>query len=143
MGSKIKVFVDSDVVIASVLSKTGAGYQLLEKKTVDRWISELSEKEMRKVVRRKGFDERVLNVNLEKMKVLSLTEDEVERADMGGLVRDARDVHVVVGAVECGAEFLLTYNLSDFRVGRIKDELGIMCMKPGYFLQFLRGRSNG
>lgn len=34
--------------------------------------------------------------------------------------------------------FLITYNLSDYKIERIKDELGIIIITPGQLLQYLR-----
>lgn len=53
-------------------------------------------------------------------------------------VLDTNDAHIVAGAVEGNASFLLTYNLKDFHKDKIGSELGIVCLSPGDFLQYLR-----
>ena len=52
MNSKPKVFFDSDVVISSLISTTGASYLLLDNKDISKNISNFSLKELNIVIDR-------------------------------------------------------------------------------------------
>lgn len=138
MGKRIKVFVDSDVVIASIISKKGAGYQLIEDERVERWISTLSVKELGKVTKRMGLENKKLEERIKRCKKVELVKGEVGSGDWENYVYDPFDRHVLAGAVRAGVDFLITYNLKGFKKLKIKNRWGIICMEAGYFLQYLR-----
>ena len=55
-------------------------------------------------------------------------------------VLDEHDSHVIAGAIEVNAKFLITYNLKHYNIDKIKADFGIVVLKPGNFLQYLRSK---
>ena len=53
-------------------------------------------------------------------------------------VEDLNDAHIVAGAAESKAHFLITYNIRDFKIEKIKKDFDIIVLTPGMFLQYLR-----
>lgn len=126
----MKVFVDSDVVISSLISNTGASAQLLKtNNNIAKIISNLSKKELKIVMTRLKIDK-----PLPKLKIVII--DNFEK--YSAYSTDPNDAHIVAGAHQAKVNFLITYNLKHYRVERIKQDLNIIVMTPGIFLQYLR-----
>jgi len=53
-------------------------------------------------------------------------------------VSDPDDVHIIAGAAEADADFLITYNTKHYLVDKIKAELDIIVHTAAQFLQYLR-----
>ncbi|TSC86082.1 MAG: Uncharacterized protein G01um101416_732 [Microgenomates group bacterium Gr01-1014_16] len=126
----MKVFVDSDVVISSLISDTGASAQLLKTNNeIKKIISNLSQKELEIVKARLKIDrplpklETIIISNIKKYSIYST---------------DPNDAHIVAGAHQAKARFLITYNLKHYRIEKIKQDMNIIVMTPGTFLQYLR-----
>jgi predicted nucleic acid-binding protein len=62
----MRVFIDSDVVISSLLSSTGAAYFLLNQSEIEPVISSISQKELQIVVKRMGLKEENLKISKKK-----------------------------------------------------------------------------
>lgn len=126
----MKIFVDSDVVISSLLSNTGAAYQLLNTDNdVMKIISNLSQKELKIVMTRLNIDKPlpILEiVNIEDFRKYAVYSN------------DPFDTHIVAAADQAKAKFLITYNLKHYKIDKIKQDLDIIVMTPGTFLQYLR-----
>lgn len=140
----IKVFVDLDVVISSLISERGAAYLLIHKTKLDLSVSNLSIKEMSIVLERLGLGKNKLdNLIRNKFKQVELKET-VERIkkQFGDYVLDFNDAHVVGGAQKAQVKFLISYNIKDFKVDKIKRDFDIIVTTPANFLQYLRGLSN-
>ena len=107
----IKAFLDSDVIISSLLSSTGAAYLLTRQKSAVKYISNLSVKEIHIVARRLAINSSIVDKLLRRFKLVRL------KKDFGkDCVTDPRDQHVISGAVTAKAGFLLTYNLKHFKI---------------------------
>lgn len=126
----MKIFVDSDVVISSLISTNGAAFQLLNSKNdLIKIISNLSQKELKIVMARLNIDKplpilEIINIkNIKKYSVYST---------------DPNDSHIVAGADQSKSRFLITYNLKHYKIDKIKQDLKIIVMTPGTFLQYLR-----
>lgn len=139
----MRVFVDSDVVISSLISSRGAAYYLLRQSSINPVISSVSCTELNRVVERMSLDTHKLE---------SLIRDHVEvfpvRANLSAVkneyhqfVTDINDAHVVAGAHIADARYLITYNLRHFKLDSIKDKLDILILTPALFLQYQRSRS--
>ncbi|KKU87373.1 MAG: hypothetical protein UY16_C0029G0012 [Candidatus Gottesmanbacteria bacterium GW2011_GWA2_47_9] len=140
----IAVFVDSDVVISSLLSPSGAAYLLLHKTdSLDVMLSTVSVDECLRVAKRLGLDTVKLAQFVQKCcTVVSLKGSQsILKTKYGGYVHDKNDAHIVAGAHAASVRFLLSYNVKHFKVDRIKDDYGIIIMKPAQFLQYLRSVS--
>ena len=135
---KVKVFLDSDVIISSLLSKTGASFEILKNAKVKKVISKTIKEEVLSVAKRLSIDlagERIYkNIKIVpiKLKKARLAEEYLS------YVLDQEDSHVVAGANIAKANFLLTHNLKHYQVTKIKNDFEIIVMKPGNFLQYLR-----
>lgn len=137
----LKVFVNSDVIISSLLSSSGAAHFLLHNTdAVKPCISNLSLQEMRIVVERLAIDGKKLASLLEgniEIVQLQYTLETVKSA-FGKYVLDENDAHIVAGAKEAKAKFLVSYNTKDFKVEKIKQDFTVILITPGYLLQYLR-----
>jgi putative PIN family toxin of toxin-antitoxin system len=141
--SPIRVFVDSDVIISSLISKTGAAYSLLNDiKQVEFYVSNLSIAELEKVVIRPHLkieglhhliDSRLRTINISS----SLKMVKKEYADY---VSDENDAHIVAGAKEAQANFLVSYNVRHFKPEKLRQDFQIILLTPGMFLQYLRSQ---
>ncbi len=140
----VKAFIDSDVIISSLISKTGASYLLLNKPPVefDTWISNHSTKECKKVCKRLDLNKNELTKLAEKaFSIVSLDQTDKLEEKYGKYSTDRYDAHIVAGAVEAEAQFIITYNQKDYLERKIKNDFGIVVATPGTFLQFLRGKA--
>ena len=136
----MKVFVDSDVIISSLLSQSGAAYLLINTKNLGLFISNISYKELEIVTERLGLEKQKLKELLKtKFKIIELKESlsEIKRK-YEDFVFDPNDAHIAAGAKEAKTSFLLTYNQKHFNTEKIKKHFGIITMKPALFLQYLR-----
>jgi len=137
----LKVFVDSDVVISSLIPSTGAAFLLLNQTTdIELCISNKSKEELEKVVDRLGLSSielkqliqtRVTTIHLEK----TLKEIKKEFADH---VLDIDDAHIVAGAKKAKVNFLISYKTKHFKADKIKDDFNIILTTPSNLLQYLR-----
>lgn len=138
----LKVFIDSDVIISSLLSSSGAAYFLLHNTdAIKPCISNLSLQEIRIVVERLSIDSKKLASLLEEGNIevihLEYTKETVKTA-YGHYVLDENDAHIVAGAKEAKARFLVSYNTKDFKVEKIKQDFAVLLITPGHLLQYLR-----
>lgn len=136
----MRVFVDSDVVISSLLSCSGAAYLLLDTQTLNLYISLLSQNELEIVVKRLGIERDRLNELIQsKLHVIPLPQSLTNIKEFyKDYVLDMDDAHIVAGAKASEAKFLVTYNIKDFKAGKIKEDFNIIILTPGQFLQYLR-----
>ena len=139
----IKIFLDSDVVISSLISKKGAAYLLLNSKNLEYFVSNFSIKELNVVVGRLDLDRVSLN-NLIKnrFKQIKLKETAGKLKDkFNEYVLDINDAHIIGGAQKAQVKFLISYNIKDFKVDNIKKDFNIIIATPANFLQYLRSLS--
>ena len=138
----MRIFVDSDVGISSLLSKNGAAYLLLHHSRITPVISNISVKELKIVVKRLDIKEGSLdNLLQKKFKIIKLKRT-IKVRDFIGCVKDVNDAHIIAGAKAAKVNFLITYNIKHFEVEKIKRDFQIILMSPGNFLQYLRSREN-
>ena len=135
------LFVDSDVVISSLLSSKGAAYLLTRQtKDIKLCISNISQKELETVVSRLRISQDKLQLLIEKsfdLIELKQTLDQIKK-EFGNYITDIDDAHIVLGAKESKARFLITYNIKHYKVEKIKQDFSILIMTPGQFIQYLR-----
>ena len=142
MINPLRVFVDSDVIISSLISQKGASFLLLSKKDQNYYISDFSKKELTIVSERLKIDKDELSFTIKnKLKIVTIKDDlDNIKARFGQHTRDPNDAHVVAGSVKAKAQFLLTYNLKDYKIDKIKKDFGIIVITPAKFLQYLRSQ---
>lgn len=136
----MRIFVDSDVIISSFMSQSGAAYFLLSTTSLQLFVSSLSKKELETVVKRLGIKSNILATLIKNnLKVTMLLESLPQiKESFKQYVLDENDAHILAGAKAAKADFLITYNIKDFKINKIKKDLGILTLTPGNFLQYLR-----
>lgn len=135
-----KVFVDSDVIISSLISEKGAAHLLLNEQESNFVISSVSREEIEKVASRLGIEQNKLQVLVKKrLKIIKLAPDLKKiKSDFKNYTSDPSDTHIIAGASRAKAKFLLTYNLKHFKRQKINEDLGIVVLTPAQYLQYLR-----
>jgi len=137
---QFKVFLDSDVVVSAFISQTGASFEILNNSQIKKIISVTIKTEVNEVIKR-------LNIStpknaFEQIKIIGLKLDKTRLVEKYlKYVFDKEDSHVVAGADKAGVKFLLTHNLKHYQTEKIKQSLGILVMRPGNYLQYLRNRN--
>lgn len=137
----IRIFVDSDVIISSLLSSSGAAYMLLnETKDTRLYLSNFSIAELEPVTAR-------LHIKPDKLSLLiagRLTRLEIAQPyeaiqkQFADYVLDSHDAHIVAGAKQARASFLVSYNTRHFQADKLKQDFKLILMTPGTFLQYRR-----
>ncbi|HUD06325.1 MAG TPA: putative toxin-antitoxin system toxin component, PIN family [Candidatus Saccharimonadales bacterium] len=137
----IRVFVDTDVIISSLISKSGAAFALISHtEQVKLYISNYSVLEFNKVVDRLHLQQEVLH-NVIKNQLTSVKIDQTYKKvqiRFADYVRDPDDAHVAAGAMEAKASFLVSYNVRHFNAEKLRQDFQIILLTPGLFLQYLR-----
>lgn len=132
----MRVFVDSDVVISSLISNKGAAHLLInETKAIECFVSDASIKELEQVADRLKLDRSKLAKTI---KTRFHTVNLGNQPNPSGYTYDLNDEHIVNGAVAAEAKFLITYNAKHFDENKLKDSFNIIVLRPGAFLQYLR-----
>ena len=139
---RLSVYVDSDVIISSLISQSGAASFIFNLKNINLFASNYSKKETKIVAERLGLKETKVNELFEKkLEVVSLNDDlEKIKEKFADCVTDKDDAHIVAGAVKSKAQFLVSYNLRHYKANKIKTDFNILLMTPAMFLQYLRSR---
>ena len=138
--AKIRIFLDTDVIISSLISRKGASYQLLNEKSLEKSISHQVRKEVSKVASKLRIRDRISS-SLKAVK-LEIAKDKLMEK-YSDYVYDDEDSHVVAGADISKSRFLLTYNIRHYNTEKIKNSLNIVIITPGKFLQYLRSVKRG
>lgn len=140
----LKVFIDSDVVISSLISSNGAAFLILNQTNdLDLFVSNISIRELEEVVKRLNLDQRQLKELVDQQfSVIQLkaTIKEIKTSYLK-YVLDIDDAHIVAGAKAKEVQFLISYNIKHFKVDKLKDDFNIRLMTPANFLQYLRSLS--
>ena len=132
-------FVDSDVIISSLISSKGAAYILLNKISDRLVVSSQSVQELERVVTREKMSLDALHATLSLLRVVPLTAINNDLVSYySTFVLDPDDSHIVAGAVVANVKFLITYNTRHFSILQIKNKFNITVLKPGNYLQYLR-----
>ena len=137
----LKVFVDSDVVISSLISSLGAAFLLLNQTSdLDLFISNKSLEELEKVTERLHIESEGLRKLMRtrfKTVILDESLEEIKSA-FTDYVIDIDDAHIVAGAKKANAQFFISYNKKHFKSERIKEDFNIILTTPSNLLQYLR-----
>ncbi len=139
MNAGSEAFIDSDVVISSLLSDRGAAYLLLSNYTEHCIVSSQSVEELERVVTGEKLSLTELQHRLLGIRTvpLGLTTEECAQR-YAQFVLDPNDAHIIAGAVIAKARFLITYNVKDYVDTLIKNKLGVVVLRPGNYLQYVR-----
>jgi len=142
----LSVFVDSDVVISSLISSSGAASLLLKKKikNLKLFISNFSQKELKIVSQRLEIKPDSLEKLVKnRFEIVNLKENNKSlKEKYADYVLDKNDAHIVAGAVKSKAKFLLTYNWRHFKREKIKNDFNVIILTPALFLQYLRSKNS-
>lgn len=133
---KRKIFVDSDVVLSSLISNKGAAYFLLNKTVLEFYISNVSLMEIERGVEKLNLKlQDLVNLVRSKFKLVKL---KVEKNKFQDYVFDPCDEHIVAGARQAKAKLILSYNVKDFNIIKLRADFKIIVKTPAQFLQHLR-----
>jgi predicted nucleic acid-binding protein len=137
----LKVFVDSDVIISSLISSTGAAFLLLNRTDkIQLFVSNVSMVELKKVVGRLDLSEKKLNDLIRShFSRVQLKETVTKiKLELVEYVLDINDAHIVAGAQKANAQFLISYNTKHFKADKLKEKFNIILTTPANLLQYLR-----
>ena len=138
MKEKLTIFLDSDVIISSLISKKGAAFLLVNNKKTEKYISNVSFKEIKVVMKRLKLDMKSAKNIFYQFRLVKLKDNiDVLKTKYGQFVFDTNDAHIVAGVKESSAQFLITYNLKHFKKDIIKQNLKAITLTPALFLQYL------
>lgn len=136
----IVIFLDSDVIVAALLSKKGASSEIIKNNEFTKFASKTIKKEVEEVVKRLPIDI-TDNKLFETIHIITL---DINRGRLAkkyfAYVSDLEDSHVVAGAERSKSSFLLTHNLKHYKTDLIEQKLKIVVLNPGQFLQYLRSK---
>lgn len=136
----LKVFVDSDVIISSLISSTGAAFLLLNQTDeLQLFISNISLKELEIVVERLGLSKEKLKDLRRRLSTVLLKESIATiKEAFAEYILDINDAHIVAGAQKANVQFLISYNTKHFKADKLKEEFNIILTTPANLLQYLR-----
>lgn len=137
-----RIFVDSDVVISSLISSSGAAYILVHHKDVTSNISSYSMRELTAVCKRLSISEKKLLILVDKRFKINKMKEPIKKIKekYRKYTSDINDTHIVAGAIKAEVKFLISYNIKHFDVEKIKRDFDIKVTTPGSFLQYLRSQ---
>ena len=140
MRYQLRVFVDSDVIISSLISRSGAAYFLIHETDLKLYVSTFSFQELKIVVERLKLDTNEFEKLMKrKFSVIKLPKKARQiKKEYAEYVSEVNDAHVVAGTVMSQAQFLITYNMKHFKIEKIKSDFNILLTTPARFLQYLR-----
>lgn len=130
-----KTFIDSDVIVSSLISQTGAAYYLLSKINSNYFYSDFQTNELNIVCDRLKLPTKKLKQILLNLTEINLKTDLKKYLEY---VNDSNDAHIIAGAHQAKTKFLITYNLKDYQLEEIKADFDILILTPGQYLQRLR-----
>ena len=136
----IRVFVDSDVVISSLISRKGAAYLLMHDARIARYISDVSFSELNRVADALRLPQKdLLKLVQAKCGIVTIAgrKDSMLKR-MLSYTRDTNDAHIILGARQSKTKFLVTYNTKHFLVEKIREDLSSIVLPPAFLLQYLR-----
>ena len=135
-----KVFVDSDVVLSSLISSKGAANFLLNEVDLELAISNVSLFEIEREIDKLSLDKNQLKSLVKnRLKFIELKESTKKiKEDFKNYIFDEDDAHVVAGAQRAKAKVILSYNLKHFNKQKISEDFGITVLTPSQYLQYLR-----
>ncbi len=137
----LKLFIDTDVIISSLISSNGAAFLLLNQiDDVDLFVSNVSTKEAYIVTERLSLSiEKLKQMIEERFSIVTLEKTvDILKKDFSNYVLDINDAHIVAGAKEANANFIISYNTKHFKADKLKDDFGIILTTPANILQYLR-----
>lgn len=139
-----KVFVDSDVIISSLISSSGAAYFLLNQAHgLKFFISNISQNELLEVAKELKLDQAKLkNLLRKRFEKVPIKEKLAEiKLSCCEYTIDPGDAHIIAGAKESKANFLVSFNVRHFKTDKIKKDFNIAVITPANLLQYLRSIS--
>lgn len=137
----MKVFFDSSVLIAAILSPAGGSAQLLyycEMEIIEGWLSAEIIEEVRKVIHRKFPEAMKLFESLLKnasFRIVEKTPPALKK-EAKKWIKDGNDAHVLASAKFAKVEVLVTLDVRDFiRDKEVTRRSGLTIMMPGELLE--------
>lgn len=138
----LKVFVDTDVIISSLISSTGAAFILLNQTDeIDLFVSDKSNEEIEKVINRLDLNiKKAKNLISKRFSVVQLKRIQNLQSEFKNYILDINDAHIVAGAKAANVKFLISYNIRHFKADKLREDFNIILCSPGHLLQYLRSQ---
>jgi len=137
-----RIFVDSDVVLSSLISSKGAAYFLLKEANLNLFISKSSIEELERGVNKLNLDKlKLTNLIRKRLKTVKFIKSDEIKKNFQDYVFDEDDAHIVAGARKAKARLILSYNIKDFNTAKLKKDFNIAVQTPAQFLQYLRSQN--
>lgn len=135
-----RLFLDSDVIISSLLSNTGAAH-IIVNSNLKKYISNYSVQELDIVIKRKNIQALKYKQTLTKLKTTKLNQKlKSIKTSYNKYVTDINDAHIIAGVHKSKAKYLITYNLKHYNKDLIKKDFNIIIHTPALHLQYLRSQ---
>lgn len=133
----MNLVIDTDVVISASLSTRGAAFYLLHQN----FALFTSAKQLQEIQRVAAELSTKFTLDFKVIRLFEKTATKVtikNEETFLKFVNDANDAFILAEAVAARAQFLITYNITDYRSVDIFQHFGIKILTPAFFLQFLR-----
>jgi predicted nucleic acid-binding protein len=144
----MKIFLDTNVLLAATLSSNGASAQILklcEADFIQGYISSELFEEALEVIARKfpGKEQKFKRVVGSTLHVEKIPSRSPLWKKAASWIQDPDDIMVLVGAKYLDVDWLITLDLRDFiRDSRVAQKSGLKISTPGDFLEEYRRTSN-
>lgn len=147
MTEKPKVFLDTSVLIAAILNQQGASrvvIELAKKDLIDIVFTTKVIQETRNNLLKKYDNHKVLdlyNIISNLKKCVQTTPEAKLESKYNNIISDPKDCHILAGAEEYQADYLLTFDRKHFFTVKIKNaQLSFEILLPGDFLKVYRDK---
>ncbi|MEK7078084.1 MAG: putative toxin-antitoxin system toxin component, PIN family [Patescibacteria group bacterium] len=137
---KTKVFLDSSVIIAALLSSTGGSFRICKESHEGRLMLQANKyvlKELREVLNRK-YPERLeqLSLLLQFAKIKIRSNPKVQLVEQSVKIIQAEDAPILAGAIQARANFLITLDRKDFMTKKLAESgLPLIIVTPETFFK--------
>lgn len=139
MTKHLSVFVDTDVIVSSLISNQGAAHKLINKSDTELHTSNLALQQQNKVCKKLDLNSTKLTNIQKSFKSTTLPRGVTQQNQKyNKYVKDANDSHIVAGAVNSGSQFIITYNTKHYQLNKLKTDFDIIVLTPGQYLQYQR-----
>lgn len=136
---KIRVYLDTDTIIAAIIQPRGTTANLLKNTHLIKYLSNTSRAEIKEVVHRKQLS---LTIAMEIMaQCRSVIIQQSDYTDSRKYVSDPGDMHIITSTRKTKSLFLITYNLKHFKINQIHKELDIVVFSPAQLIQYLSSKT--
>jgi putative PIN family toxin of toxin-antitoxin system len=138
--SRVRVFLDSSILVAATLSSTGGSFRLCRESragNLTTYINQYVQMEVREVISRKYFTNlNKLDLLFEWSKINIVSNPKPSRVKKISNLINLEDAPILAGALDNKADFLITLDRKDFLTPKLKKfSLPTIIVTPQEFFQ--------